>query len=81
MLVQARAIALLSEAARYCDDDTRLQRIVPYLVVRCKPYSTLSRMGAPIQTLTLVLVQGGTVHTFAPKPFLRDGRSHISALL
>ena len=28
------AITLLTHAAKYCDDDTRLQRIVPYLLVR-----------------------------------------------
>lgn len=27
-------ITLLTHAAKYCDDDTRLQRIVPYLLVR-----------------------------------------------
>ena len=30
---QTRAVALLSRAAEMCDDDTRLQRIVPYLLV------------------------------------------------
>ena len=28
------AITLLTQAAMHCDDDTRLQRIVPYLLVR-----------------------------------------------
>ena len=28
------AITLLTHAARHCDDDTRLQRVVPYLLVR-----------------------------------------------
>lgn len=32
--MQAKAIALLTETATHCDDDTRLQRIVPYLMVR-----------------------------------------------
>ena len=27
------AITLLTQAAKHCDDDTRLQRIVPYLLV------------------------------------------------
>ena len=27
------AITLLTQAAMHCDDDTRLQRIVPYLLV------------------------------------------------
>ena len=30
--MQARAVGLLAEAASYCDDDTRLQRVVPYLL-------------------------------------------------
>ena len=30
---QTRAVALLSRAAEMCDDDTRLQRVVPYLLV------------------------------------------------
>ena len=30
---QTRAVALLSQAAALCDDDTRLQRVVPYLLV------------------------------------------------
>ena len=33
MLVQTRAVALLCKAAEMCDDDTRLQRVVPYLLV------------------------------------------------
>lgn len=32
--MQTRAVALLSKAAALCDDDTRLQRVVPYLLVR-----------------------------------------------
>ena len=32
--LQTRAVALLSRAAAMCDDDTRLQRVVPYLLVR-----------------------------------------------
>ena len=31
--LQSRAVSLLVEAASMCDDDTRLQRIVPYLLV------------------------------------------------
>jgi len=31
--LQARAVELLADAAVYCDDETRLQRIVPYLLV------------------------------------------------
>ncbi len=31
---QARAVELLAEAAASCNDDTRLQRVVPYLMVR-----------------------------------------------
>ena len=34
---QTRAVALLSQAAGLCDDDTRLQRVVPYLLVRDPP--------------------------------------------
>ncbi len=43
------AITLLTQAAMHCDDDTRLQRIVPYLLVSelakwqplcCRPKST-----------------------------------------
>ena len=30
---KTRAVALLSRAAEMCDDDTRLQRVVPYLLV------------------------------------------------
>ena len=33
LLLQARAVAMLSLAAERCDDDARLQRIVPYLLV------------------------------------------------
>lgn len=33
LFLQTRAVALLSKAATMCDDDTRLQRIVPYLLV------------------------------------------------
>ena len=32
------AITLLTQAAVHCDDDTRLQRIVPYLLVRIYVY-------------------------------------------
>ena len=35
---QTRAVALLSRAAEWCDDDTRLQRVVPYLLVRCNNF-------------------------------------------
>lgn len=31
------AITLLTQAAMHCDDDTRLQRIVPYLLVCAAP--------------------------------------------
>ena len=31
--VQTRAVALLSRVAVMCDDDTRLQRVVPYILV------------------------------------------------
>ena len=31
--LQVKAISLLTDTAKYCDDDTRLQRIVPYLIV------------------------------------------------
>ena len=34
---QTRAVALLCKAAEMCDDDTRLQRVVPYLLVRGLP--------------------------------------------
>ena len=33
-LMQTQAVAMLSEAAELCDDDTRLQRIIPYMLVR-----------------------------------------------
>ena len=33
-LTQTKAVAMLSEAAELCDDDTRLQRIIPYMLVR-----------------------------------------------
>ena len=32
--MQTKAVAMLSEAAELCDDDTRLQRIIPYMLVR-----------------------------------------------
>ena len=32
-ILQVKAISLLTDTAKYCDDDTRLQRIVPYLIV------------------------------------------------
>lgn len=31
--MQTRAVALLSRVAVLCDDDTRLQRVVPYILV------------------------------------------------
>ena len=34
--MQTRAVALLSRVAVLCDDDTRLQRVVPYILV-CHP--------------------------------------------
>lgn len=37
--LQTRAVALLSRAAAMCDDDTRLQRVVPYLLVRSLPHT------------------------------------------
>ena len=33
-LMQTQAVAMLSKAAELCDDDTRLQRIIPYMLVR-----------------------------------------------
>ena len=41
-VLQVKAISLLTETAKYCDDDTRLQRIVPYLVVRHHPSPPVS---------------------------------------
>lgn len=32
-MLQVKAISLLTDTARFCDEDTRLQRIVPYLIV------------------------------------------------
>ena len=37
------AITLLMQAAMHCDDDTRLQRIVPYLLVICRLYMSWDR--------------------------------------
>lgn len=33
LLLQTRAVALLSRVAGMCEDDTRLQRVVPYILV------------------------------------------------
>lgn len=38
VLAQLKGIRMLVEAAVLCDDDTRLQRIVPYIMVR-SPFS------------------------------------------
>ena len=35
--VQTRAVALLSRVSVMCDDDTRLQRVVPYILVSSPP--------------------------------------------
>ena len=42
--LQTKAVAMLSEAAELCDDDTRLQRIIPYMLVRnaCSGVATCS---------------------------------------
>ena len=50
--VQTAAVALLGEAAELCDDDTRLQRIVPYLLVRAR---CVSRLSASLSSLLACL--------------------------
>ncbi|KAK9806003.1 hypothetical protein WJX73_003643 [Symbiochloris irregularis] len=58
---RARAVAMLSQAAEMCDDDTRLQRIVPYLLalisepgmagVRCGALWCLGRVLSSVRSL------------------------------
>ena len=51
------AITLLTHAAKYCDDDTRLQRIVPYLLVRLLESKAVCPSSSPLfdNGLTTVL--------------------------
>lgn len=51
------AITLLTHAAKYCDDDTRLQRIVPYLLVSLLESKAICPSSSPIfvHGLTAVL--------------------------
>ena len=54
---QARAVAMLSLAAEMCDDDARLQRIVPYLLVSpLSPLGVWSRVACSLQADKLVSV-------------------------
>ncbi|KAL2654025.1 hypothetical protein R1flu_022153 [Riccia fluitans] len=56
------AIQLLHEASRYCDDDARLQHILPYVVALLADKTAIVRCAA-LQTLCYVL---SMVQTFPP---------------
>ena len=55
---KARVVGLLCDAAAYCDDETRLQRVLPYLVaataeplaaVKCVALRAIARVLAQVR--------------------------------
>ncbi|EIE24687.1 hypothetical protein COCSUDRAFT_258, partial [Coccomyxa subellipsoidea C-169] len=67
---KTRAVALLSKAAALCDDDTRLQRVVPYLLsMMLKGEAPASVQCAALRSLSHVLSTIDTVPTSDAKIF------------
>ncbi|KAK9909837.1 hypothetical protein WJX75_008190 [Coccomyxa subellipsoidea] len=67
---KTRAVALLSKAAALCDDDTRLQRVVPYLLsMTLKGEAPASVQCAALRSLSHVLSTIDTVPTSDAKIF------------
>lgn len=58
---KARVVSLLCDAAAYCDDETRLQRVLPYLVAATAEPLAAVRVVA-LRAITRVLAQVGTQH-------------------
>ncbi|KAK3265006.1 hypothetical protein CYMTET_26290, partial [Cymbomonas tetramitiformis] len=61
---KARALSLLCEVAAQCDDDLRLQRVVPYLLaVLAEPHTLAAVRAAALKALTACL---SSIREFAP---------------
>lgn len=66
-MMQARAVRLLTQAASYCDDETRLQRIIPYLMVIFVPCVPSAHQDLRIRLLHLLSVDANAHEEFMPQ--------------